>query len=114
MKSHFAKFTGVLCLSMAIAGQGLAQSPVTTVPNVAQLQNTAMKLAIAGGAASAAITVITLVAHHHHKSQAKETLSRGGSAAQLPSSPDALKSRQGGESKPVDAQSSSTQSVPQF
>jgi len=100
---------------MTIVGQGLAQSPAPTVPNISQLQNTAMKLAIAGGAASAAVTVIALVAHHHHKSQpAKEQLSRGTSATQLQSSPDVLKSRQGGEPKPGDSQSSSSQPTLQF
>jgi hypothetical protein len=118
MKSRLAKFTGVICLGMAIVGQGLAQS-ATPVPNLTQMQNTAMKLAIAGGAASAAVTVIALVAHHHHKSQSgKEKLSRGTPAAQMQSAPAVLKtvpSNEGGESKPAgDSQSFSSQPAFQY
>jgi hypothetical protein len=115
MKSRIAKFTGVICLGTAIVGQGLAQT-ATPVPNLTQMQNTAMKLVIAGGAASAAVTVIAIVAHHHHKSQPEKVkLSRGTSTAPMQSAPAVLKtapSNEGGESKPAgDSQSFSSQSA---
>lgn len=95
MKSRLVNFAGVICLSVAVCGQGLAQSPTPGVPNLGGLESSAMKLAIAGSAASAAVGVIVFVAHHHHKSQSgKERVSKSTPVTQGQSSLDALKSDQ--------------------
>src|SRR5271156_5083506 len=95
MKSRLAKFAGVICLSVAACGQGLAQSQPPVVPNIAGLESNAMKYAIAGSAASAAVGLIVFVAHHHHGSQpGKERVSKGTPVTQGQSSPGVLKSDQ--------------------
>jgi|SRR5580658_7277296 hypothetical protein len=105
MKSRLGQFAGVICLSVAICAQGLAQSPAPGVPNIGELQKSAMKLAVGGAVASAAVGVIALVAHHRHKSQSgKEKASKGTPVARGQSSPDVLKSGQlngTGETNPV-------------
>jgi len=112
MKSRLAKFAGVICLSVSICGQGLAQSSAPAVPNLGGLESSAMKLAVAGTAASVAVGVIAFVAHHHHKSQSgKEKASKGTSAPRGQSSPDVLKSGQlngAGETKPIESSQSSS------
>ena len=112
MKSRLVKFAGVICLSAAICSQGMAQSQPPGVPNIGELQKSAMKLAVAGAAVSAAVTVIALVAHHRHKSRsAKEKVSKGASTGRGQSSLDVLKSGQlsgAEETKPVEISQSSS------
>jgi hypothetical protein len=114
MKSRLVKFAGVICLSAAICGQGIAQSPAPTVPNLGGLEKSAMKLAVVGTAASVAVGVIAFVAHHHHKSQSvKEKVSKGASGSRGQLSPDVLKTDQSnaaGETRTAEtSQSSSSQ-----
>jgi hypothetical protein len=114
MKSRLVNFAGVICLSVSICAQGLAQSPAPAVPNLGGLESSAMKLAVVGTAASVAVGVIAFVAHHHHKSQSgNEKVSKGTSGSRGQSSPDVVKSGQlngAGETKAAEtSQSSSSQ-----
>ena len=112
MKSRLAKFAGVICLSVSICGQGLAQSSAPVMPNLGGLQSSAMKLAVAGTAASVAVGVIAMVARHHHKNQTgKEKVRKDASSARGQSSPDVLRSAQSNgaaETKPVEISQSSS------
>ncbi len=109
MESRVFKLAGVIVLGVAMCGQGMAQS-APTVPNVGQLEKSAVKLAVIGTAASVAVGVVAFMAHHH-KSGGRKKVSKDDSTSrqQLPVHPDSGSSNGAVETSPAATPVSSSQ-----